>query len=211
MSRLPTKRDAVRDWLKAYLANGARPQDALWLEAESLGFSDGTLRRAKVELGVESVRRGRDIYWRSPEVLEDVPGTPSLVESIVALTHTLQGLAKQAGIQPSGVLHTSSIRNDALIEPPAPKDVPDEPSVTDVWSEQDFQDATYSEICKELATLQDDRFEAEKYHGTKLRPDKLGGEPVVVDNSKTIAEFNVQIERFLQWEKVKKPVGEVEF
>src|SRR5207247_7314435 len=52
------------EWLQATLSNGPREVEILRREAEKLGFSDATLRRAKVALAVKQKKVGFAGGWQ---------------------------------------------------------------------------------------------------------------------------------------------------
>jgi hypothetical protein len=63
----PTRK-FVGEWLRQTLQNGARTQYSIELDAQRDGVSIATLRRSKFDLGVESVRDGKEgaWYWSLP-------------------------------------------------------------------------------------------------------------------------------------------------
>jgi hypothetical protein len=67
----PTPRDRARDFLAAFLEAGPRTSRAVWAEANKLGLSEHTLRRAKDELEARSQRVWADglrlSYWLLPD------------------------------------------------------------------------------------------------------------------------------------------------
>lgn len=66
-----SKREEAKRYLRLTLAEGRRPAEEMKEEAETLGISDRTLRRAREELRVEWQREGfgKDgtVYWSLPE------------------------------------------------------------------------------------------------------------------------------------------------
>jgi hypothetical protein len=64
------------------LANGSRSRQEIKDAAAGLGISSRTLDRVKLDLGVESVRRGTDYHWRDPDIFEDRVLSQSLNDTI---------------------------------------------------------------------------------------------------------------------------------
>src|SRR5215213_3861420 len=58
--------DEAKDFLREALAAGEKPAADVKSEAESVGVAWGTLKRAKVALGVNPVKRGTVWYWSLP-------------------------------------------------------------------------------------------------------------------------------------------------
>src|SRR5215213_7454831 len=58
--------DEAKDFLREALAAGEKPAADVKSEAESVGVAWGTLKRAKVALGVNPVKRGAVWYWFLP-------------------------------------------------------------------------------------------------------------------------------------------------
>jgi DNA polymerase I-like protein with 3'-5' exonuclease and polymerase domains len=58
--------DEAKDFLRQALAAGERPASEVKAEAEAVGVAWGTLKRAKVALGVEPNKRGTVWYWFLP-------------------------------------------------------------------------------------------------------------------------------------------------
>ncbi len=58
--------DEAVDWLRDYLSDGPMDAKASLAEAKKLGFSEGTMRRARKSLGVESEKLGflKDSSWK---------------------------------------------------------------------------------------------------------------------------------------------------
>lgn len=72
----PTERDEAREFLRAELADGARPATEIQAEASRNGIAKRTLERAKKALGAESVKEhSRDgaWCWRLPETEDRQP------------------------------------------------------------------------------------------------------------------------------------------
>lgn len=61
--RRPTERDAAREFLRHALADGPRPANELFEEAEEQGFSPRTLQRAFHELEGHSIKKGFSAGW----------------------------------------------------------------------------------------------------------------------------------------------------
>jgi AAA domain/3'-5' exonuclease/Domain of unknown function (DUF3854) len=58
--------DEAKDFLRQALAAGERPASEVKAEAEAVGVAWGTLKRAKVALGVDPSKRGTVWYWSLP-------------------------------------------------------------------------------------------------------------------------------------------------
>jgi DNA polymerase I-like protein with 3'-5' exonuclease and polymerase domains len=58
--------DEAKDFLREALAAGERPASEVKAEAEAVGVAWGTLKRAKVALGVDPSKRGTVWYWSLP-------------------------------------------------------------------------------------------------------------------------------------------------
>jgi len=58
--------DEAKDFLREVLASGEKPAADVKSEAEFVGVAWGTLKRAKVALGVNPVKRGTVWYWSLP-------------------------------------------------------------------------------------------------------------------------------------------------
>jgi DNA polymerase I-like protein with 3'-5' exonuclease and polymerase domains len=67
--------DEAKDFLREVLAAGERPAADVKSEAESVGVAWGTLKRAKVALGVNPVKRGTVWYWSLPPDDDDPGGS----------------------------------------------------------------------------------------------------------------------------------------
>src|SRR5215204_118329 len=65
--------DEAKDFLREVLTAGEKPAADVKSEAESVGVAWGTLKRAKVALGVNPVKRGTVWYWFLPRD-DDEPG-----------------------------------------------------------------------------------------------------------------------------------------
>src|SRR5215204_1590135 len=65
--------DEAKDFLREVLAAGEKPAADVKSDAESVGVAWGTLKRAKVALGVNPVKRGTVWYWFLPRD-DDEPG-----------------------------------------------------------------------------------------------------------------------------------------
>ena len=65
----PRERTEATEWLRNALANGPRPSRELFAEAKRDGISEGTLKRAKRELGVKAEKADWEggWIWRLPE------------------------------------------------------------------------------------------------------------------------------------------------
>jgi hypothetical protein len=61
-----------RDWLADRMARGPQPVQKVRAEAETVGFTAGTLYRARGELRLEEYREGGKKWWRFPRP-EDLP------------------------------------------------------------------------------------------------------------------------------------------
>jgi len=59
----PEEREEAVDWLRQALGDGPRPAYLLFAEAEKVGISKGTLKRAKRQLGAISQKLGMDKGW----------------------------------------------------------------------------------------------------------------------------------------------------
>lgn len=68
-------RAEAREWLKDYLAHGPQPSQQLLQEGKKEGFSESTVKRAKKDLGVKSVKVGfgEQSHWCSQLPEEDQP------------------------------------------------------------------------------------------------------------------------------------------
>lgn len=58
-----TKKQAALDFLEEFLLNGAKPQTEIMELAKEKGFSEKTVRNAKDELKIKSMRRNNQWYW----------------------------------------------------------------------------------------------------------------------------------------------------
>src|SRR5215208_1406771 len=67
--------DEAKDFLREILASGEKPAAEVKSEAESVGVAWGTLKRAKVALGVNPVKRGTVWYWSLPPDDDDSAGS----------------------------------------------------------------------------------------------------------------------------------------
>src|SRR5215208_3114674 len=67
--------DEAKDFLREVLAAGEKPAADVKSEAESVGVAWGTLKRAKVALGVNPVKRGTVWYWSLPPDDDDSAGS----------------------------------------------------------------------------------------------------------------------------------------
>jgi DNA polymerase I-like protein with 3'-5' exonuclease and polymerase domains len=67
--------DEAKDFLREALAAGEKPAANVKSEAESVGVAWGTLKRAKVALGVNPVKRGTGWYWSLPSDDDDPAGS----------------------------------------------------------------------------------------------------------------------------------------
>src|SRR5215217_3908730 len=67
--------DEAKDFLREVLAAGEKPAADVKSEAESVGVAWGTLKRAKVALGVNPVKRGTVWYWSLPPDDDDPAGS----------------------------------------------------------------------------------------------------------------------------------------
>jgi hypothetical protein len=66
-----TARESAKGWLFTFLSGGMQPQTAVETEGTAAGFSMRTLKRAKAELSVASIKdRSGPWYWKLPD------GTP---------------------------------------------------------------------------------------------------------------------------------------
>src|SRR5215217_2689958 len=65
----------AKDFLREVLAAGEKPAADVKSEAESVGVAWGTLKRAKVALGVNPVKRGTVWYWSLPSDDDDPAGS----------------------------------------------------------------------------------------------------------------------------------------
>ena len=65
----PQERSEAADWLRNALAEGPQPAKELFAEAKKNGIREGTLKRAKKELGVKAEKSGWESpwVWRLPE------------------------------------------------------------------------------------------------------------------------------------------------
>jgi hypothetical protein len=81
MARRPRQEEAAQ-WLRNYLAHGSRSRQEIKDAAYQLGISSRTLDRVKLDLGIESVRRGTDYHWRDPDIFEDRVLSQSLNDTI---------------------------------------------------------------------------------------------------------------------------------
>jgi len=59
-----SKRQAAQDWLERVLGNGPLPSRNMRTMAEGDGHKWATVKRAKDQLGVESLQVGDAWYWR---------------------------------------------------------------------------------------------------------------------------------------------------
>jgi hypothetical protein len=104
MARRP-KQEETAQWLRNYLAHGSRSRQEIKDAAYQLGISSRTLDRVKLDLGIESVRRGTDYHWRDPDIFEDRVLSQSLNDTIDrAIDRLADKLAiaiRQLGRQPS--------------------------------------------------------------------------------------------------------------
>ncbi len=57
----------AKEFLLEILADGGMAQKKIEEEAEKLGIKKKTLRNAKMELGIDSVKRGNQWYWMLSE------------------------------------------------------------------------------------------------------------------------------------------------
>jgi len=66
----PTARENAAEWLAAELLNGPRKATEIKILAEKAGISEGTLKRAKAELGVVAKQVSRQAHggwtWELP-------------------------------------------------------------------------------------------------------------------------------------------------
>jgi hypothetical protein len=133
MARRPRQEEAAQ-WLRSYLANGSRSRQEIKDAAYQLGISSRTLDRVKLDLGIESVRRGTDYHWRDPDIFEDRALSQSLNDTIDRaidrladkLAGAIRQLASQrqqpASAQPSGQPEmTPEEYTKALAELPEPE------------------------------------------------------------------------------------------
>ena len=69
------QRKFAGEWLREYLQNGSQTQGTVEIAAERDGVSIATLRRAKFDLGVRSVKDGiKGVwYWSLPATAEQQP------------------------------------------------------------------------------------------------------------------------------------------
>jgi hypothetical protein len=68
-------RKFVGEWLRDYLQNGSQTQGTIEIAAERDGVSIATLRRAKFDLGVRSIKDGiKGVwYWSLPSTVSSNP------------------------------------------------------------------------------------------------------------------------------------------
>ena len=98
--------DEAKDFLREVLAAGEKPAADVKSEAEFVGVAWGTLKRAKVALGVNPVKRGTVWYWVLPP--DDgadggVAGSSSASgSSLIHLTHLPPQPTAMATLQASG-------------------------------------------------------------------------------------------------------------
>src|SRR5215204_4727811 len=69
-----TAMEEAKDFLRQALAAGERPASEVKAEAEAVGVAWGTLKRAKVALGVDPSKRGTVWYWSLPSNDDDGGG-----------------------------------------------------------------------------------------------------------------------------------------
>src|SRR5215213_7317013 len=67
--------DEAKDFLREVLAAGEKPAADVKSDAESVGVAWGTLKRAKVALGINPVNRGTVWYWSLPSDDDDPAGS----------------------------------------------------------------------------------------------------------------------------------------
>lgn len=176
----------MKIWLRGYLQAGSRAVEDITREAEIRKISASTLKRAKHELGVESVRRGETFHWRDPDVLEEQQGSPNLVAAIQELTKAVRMLA--------------AIEVERIAYPSAP--MPLQPAnLYEVWSEGDYEEVSRLEIERRLDELMSDQQRLKEQHG-KNSEGKLGE---LLDYSVEIQSLQVEIERAKKWLE-KKPL-----
>lgn len=61
------KKDTAKDFLRDALAEGRKPAAVVTAEAASIGIKERTLKTAKAELGILSIRAGELWYWLLPD------------------------------------------------------------------------------------------------------------------------------------------------
>jgi hypothetical protein len=96
MPRRPKQEEAA-SWLRDYLSHGSRPRQEIKDAASGLGISPATLGRVKLDLGIESVRRGTDYHWRDPDIFEDRTSQTFIdviVQAIEANTNAIRQLGR---------------------------------------------------------------------------------------------------------------------
>src|SRR5215208_6321859 len=79
--------DEAKDFLRQALAAGERPASEVKAEAEAVGVAWGTLKRAKVALGVDPSKRGTVWYWSLPSNDDGGGGGGSAGSSATSRSH----------------------------------------------------------------------------------------------------------------------------
>lgn len=79
-----TQRDDAEDWLRAYLADGAKPSKQIIDDAKENGISERTLRRAFQELGGRPRKDGEAGCWRwgLPDQVDQQDGHAPLTQEV---------------------------------------------------------------------------------------------------------------------------------
>ena len=113
-------RDAVSDWLLAYLSGGARTAAEIKRVSAAQGFGWRTVVRAKKALGIVSLQRGRGWSWSDPRVTVLPVREPTTLEVLQELKNVMQVTVAQ-----------SAEKQQAIDEEPEEPYVP-EPFVADV-------------------------------------------------------------------------------
>jgi ribosomal protein S6 len=206
----PQKLEEVARWLRSYLAQGSRLDYEVKAAAAGRSISLSTLNRAKFKVGVESVKRGTNFYWRDPEVFEEQTGSTNLVAAIDRLARQIERLSERGlPLNPNtAVIDATTTDEPAVAEPttnePATEDdfeVFEMSSGFEAWSDVDFESATQDEIAKYIEDFGKDLNAAKKVHGTDANANKFGEEERVINNTAKMKMYNKEIKRACGWMK----------
>jgi hypothetical protein len=222
----PEKQELAIYWLRNYLSGGSRPDSEVKAAAREHGLSIRTLNRAKQRAGVESVRRGAGFHWRDPDIFEEQVGSPNLVNAITELTRAIHQLVKASktsrvaeeegptALRIPGSINVSAVNPRISGKVDIPATAADDDDKTELiennastevaWSDEEYEEATYTDIVKHLNEMVDDLADYEKLHGTAA-PASRFGRKAKYNNVPIMGWLREQITRANKFAEIKRP------
>jgi hypothetical protein len=151
MDQRRTSLKEVEAWLRSYLRGGSRPAKDV-AEAARAITSARTLNKAKANLGIESVWRGKVAYWCDPNVFEEAPTEDNNADVAAAIRYMTRELSKAIR---SLSLHTTTPVDSTAAATPA-VDVPP-PGFTEApLTREELAAMSWEQLVKEHHALQKD-------------------------------------------------------